>query len=300
MFGDLFHELHQKAHICILKHSNDAARRRDELLTCEGRENGPDCVFRFIPTVGTINNPAYSGKTQKAFSELQIGKFYNVKPSMGRRIHKHNMSKVSVALEEFHDQLETDIIRLFRESVPNQRILLMAANNDVLHPCIRTILHGNERVKMEVMEKITGGFLTLLPPENDRKLKVVIFSNMLDVRPMYEGFKIHSGCSLRKYVLDFPQDSIDILYFGVDKNMVTDEELDFCKSIQSDKVKITIKYHEDIQSSSVPLLDQMKATISSDSEHSDIPILLLFNVEVLNVVFAYIVCLFLWPLKVKP
>ena len=280
MFGDLFYELHKKANICLMKHSNDNARRRDQLITCEGRENGPDCVFRFLPTVGTLENPAYPQSTQDAFKKLQVGRFNDVKPQMGRRINKHNMSKVSLALEEYHDQLETDIIYQFRASVPDQRIILLAANNDVLHPCLRALMHGNERVPLDKTQKITGGFISTLLPEKDRRLKVIIFSNMLDVRPMHEGFKIHAGCSLRKYIGDHPEDDLDVVYFGVDRNLVTKDESNFLNSIESSKIRISIHYSDQIDKSEIPIIDQMTALLPAEKGQNSF---ILFNMEALNV-----------------
>lgn len=284
MFGDRLYELHRRAHICLMKHSNDGARRRDPLPTCEGRENGPDCVLRFLPTVGTLENPSYPQSTHNAFKKLEVAKFVDVRPSMGRRIHKHNMSKVSVALEEYHDQLEIDIINQFRVSVPNQRIMLLAANNDILHPCVRALMHGNERVYLDKMQNVTGGFLHTLPPEKDRRLKVVIMSNMLDVRHMHEGFKIHAGCSMRKYVQDYPCDRVDVVYFGVDRHLVTLEESLYLDSIRDSSVRVTIKYTDEIEKSDTPLVEQMVGLLDTEEDQN---LFLLLNLEVLNVGYVY-------------
>ena len=280
MFGELFHDFYSKSHICVLKFSNDTGRRREEIPTFEGKALGPDCVFRFIPTVGTIQNPAYPLSTQEAFSKLMIGKFNNVKPNPGRRIDKHVLSRVSVSLEEYHEQLETDIVRVFRHSVPNQKILLLASGNDVLHPCIRAFMHGPERVPLHQSENITSGIFHNYPAVEDRKLKVVIFSNSLDLRPLYEEFKIQSGCALRKYLVDHPDDTLDIVYFGVDRNFASKQELDFVYSVKSPKLQITIIYSDEITKSSEHILDQMKATLTT-TENTNL--MVLFNVEVLNV-----------------
>ena len=58
-FGNLIHEFHEKANICILKFSKDSARKKDEVNHCDGREYGPDSVFRFLPMIGTICNASY-------------------------------------------------------------------------------------------------------------------------------------------------------------------------------------------------------------------------------------------------
>lgn len=280
MFGDLFHELYPKAPICVLKFSNDNARRREEISTCEGRELGPDCIFRFIPMVGTIHNPTYPVSTQKAFESLKIGKFKNVKPNPGRRIDKHVLSRVSVALEEFHDQLETDIVRIFRQGVPNHRIILLAAANDVLHPCIRAIMHGQERVPIDKSEETSGGFFDQIKPEKERKLKVVVYSNTLDLRSMYDGFKIHSGCALRKYLADHPEDILEIVFFGIDRNLASKQELEFISSVQSEKITISVNYSDEFSTSKDDIIEILRSPLNTEPDQH---LLVHFNVEVINV-----------------
>lgn len=59
-FGSLFYEYHKRANICILKFPYDSGKKNDLFICGEGKDLGPDCVYRFIPRIGVVENPMYS------------------------------------------------------------------------------------------------------------------------------------------------------------------------------------------------------------------------------------------------
>ncbi len=286
MFGDLFHDSHSKANICVLKFSKDSAKKKDVVPTIEGRDYGPDCLYRFIPSIGTIDNPAYTleGKQsitieQQAFSRLQIGKFPETKANMGRRINKLKISKDSLSLEEHHEQLEIDMVRLARTDVANQRYIVLGASNEIVYALLKGYYRGCIDVPIEINENTTYNNSYLKVPLQYRLLKLVVVSNTLDVRQLYYNTNIHSGCGLRKFIQEHNDVTLTIEYIGVDENLVLQEELDFIKTLSSN-ITVNIKYSKDMNVDGT--LDVLKQSIKHDQcQHVSV----LFNLESINVYF---------------
>jgi hypothetical protein len=75
-----------------------------------------------------------------------------VKPLLGRRISKFKIGQLTISLEEHLQQLEVDLVRLYRKDVKDQKYVILAAANDHIHPLLQSF-YSPEEVRLEVDEK---------------------------------------------------------------------------------------------------------------------------------------------------
>ena len=167
------------------------------------------------------------------------------------------MSQLTYSLEEFHSQLEVDMIRLYRQDIEYQRLILLGTTNEIVCPMVQAFFSGNERVKVEVQEKTTfnvslseltqqNNFLKLAPQA--RKLKLVILSPELGMRKLYLDTNIHASCGMRVLFDSEPHMDIEIEFYGVVAERITEEEFSYLNSLRSKGAKIKIKYAHEIDS----------------------------------------------------
>ena len=58
-FDDIINEGHEKANVCLLRYNYNAASKNEKQPNMDGKEYGPDCLFRFFADIGSIENPSY-------------------------------------------------------------------------------------------------------------------------------------------------------------------------------------------------------------------------------------------------
>ena len=71
-----------------------------------------------------------------------------------RRISKFKVGQMTISLEEHLQQLQVDLVRLYRKDVKHQRCVVLAAANDHIHPLLQSF-YSPEEVKLEVDEQET-------------------------------------------------------------------------------------------------------------------------------------------------
>lgn len=225
---------------------------------------------------------------------------------MGRRINKFQLSKMTISLEEHHDQLEIDLVRLYRKDEINQRYIVLTSNNDHIYPVLRSYFYAEKDVKLEVDEQPTCINSCLRIPKDERRMKLIIISNTLDLRPPYMDINIHSGCALRMFIDGIDENSstfLHIVYFAIDPHMCTDEEEEYLERIRKDpakmkRVKIDVYYQNDLK---VNPIGKFKEILESSSpptpDNMRVPeyIGVIFNVESLNVSNPFITQTTMFP-----
>ena len=75
-----------------------------------------------------------------------------MKPLLGRRISKFKIGQLTISLEEHLQQLQVDLVRLYRKDIQIQRYVVLAAANDHIYPLLQSF-YSPEEVKLEVDEK---------------------------------------------------------------------------------------------------------------------------------------------------
>jgi len=284
LFGSLFHQFDRNANICILKFSKDQAKRKDEVQTIDGRDYGPDSVYRFIEEIGVIDNCSYSREDQAKIARLKIGRFNDVKATMGRRVNKSKLAQVALSLEEFHEQLERDYVDLAREAVPKQRILLLGTSNELLHPMLGAIFTRPDNYPpSHPAQKTPSNDNILSLPRQNRSVRLVILSNTADLRALYCDTNIHSGCGLRKFIEDNPgilaSRQLEVIIYGVDDNMVTPSEQEYL-SREDIKPYIKIVNHQGIDRKNP--MGGLESLLQTDPGQY---LAVFINLEVIKVVF---------------
>ena len=106
------------------------------------------------------------------------------------------------------------------------------------------------------------------------------------MRRLEYDLNINAGCGIRKFINEhqniLEQGNLEIVYFGVDKNLVIQEEQDYISSLGSDlQNKIKIVYQTEINEK-----DPLPQMVSLLEHEEDTHLGILLNFEVVNVFFA--------------
>lgn len=215
-FGSIITKSNPKAPITLISFPYEQGSERDDLYRKEGGEYYPDSLRRFIPLIGTLSNPKISEDHEKKFKSLEVSDLGDsIFVNKGKK-KKFKLSKNTVSLEENLEALREKLQGVYTENLKSETpftIIGLSSSRESLFSFIQSFMIQNPEKPFEI----------------SKKLKLIVVSNTLDLREFYHHSNIHSGCCLRKLLTSFPQLSqfLEISYFGVVKEMIHEEELQF-------------------------------------------------------------------------
>ena len=75
---------------------------------------------------------------------------------------KAKMAQLTFSLEDYHEHLEKDLVRLYRYDIPNQRFLIFGTSNEIVYPLLKSVFTGPEKITLHSSENSKYVVLSML------------------------------------------------------------------------------------------------------------------------------------------
>ena len=214
LLGKIMTKNNPKARITLISFPYEDGNQRDEFYRKEGSEFGGDSLRRFLPLSGTLKHPQMSESQRAKFGSLEISDLGHIKFRDKTRRNKFKLSKNTVSLEENLEALRMKLYPRFQDEGWQERVSLgVSASRETVYSFLKAYLISDPEKPFEIA----------------RKLKLIVLSNSLDLRDLYNGSNIHAGCGVRKFLQEYPaaEGHLKIEYYGVVRERVFPEEEEF-------------------------------------------------------------------------
>lgn len=116
------------------------------------------------------------------------------------------------------------------------------------------------------------------------KLKLIIFSNELDLREPSEGLNIHQGCGLRKFLEDnskITKENLQIVYIKTCKELCSEKEINFLK--ENKDIISKVYWNSLVDKNTESKLDYKKILEEETNLDDEWEFGFIFNLEAANV-----------------